>query len=554
MTRKRSSLIVLFIIMGFVLAGAFQVMGAEAKPAQVKPAQAKPAQVKPAQVKPAQDKAVKPSGTFTFSRDNDIGSLDPQKVGGARGAVAGWVYEGLISYSVETLQPIPQLAESWTRINDTTWKFILRQGAKFQDGTPVTSADVQYSFDRIMGKFNPNFMGEAAGVWRRLIDHIETPDERTAIFYTKYPEVAFVGWIPLVFIVPKAYFEKVGDDGVEKGMMGTSTYKFVERRQGEYIKFEAHEAYWFKNPPRDYNQPPKIQTVLHRILPEEQTRIAAIKAGEIDYTGGISDPNLKELEKDKNLKVVYAARNQPIFLQFSWREATDPKTKAPNPFYDVRVRRAMNHAIDVKAVIKNYMTGREYPTTLLAKDGIGYNPKVPFYAFNPEKAKALMKEAGYGNGFDTKFLVSEVTPIIEVLAQYLRNIGVRAEVTASTPTVVRRAIAQKSAEGISFGMAAPGYDPAATWFQIFARFDGIYAMHGKNDQVEKLCDQIEKEWDDKKRGKLVDQVIQIMWNDAWVVPLWEPVVSFVLRGDRWSYKQPTKASSLFFSNVNFKKK
>ena len=373
--------------------------------------------------------------TFIMGVESDITSLDPNSAAGWS-AISVWaqMYQALVTVSGIDWHIIPCLAESWETPDELTWKFHLRPGVKFHNGQLLTATDFEYSAGRILGTVDRRYGGFARRLYKQLIASIEIPDDRTMIVKTHQPEASFINQIGGIFIVPRAYVEKVGHNGLAKQPVGTSNYQFVERRIGESITLKGFDGFWNRNPRPGEIGPAGPKYVVFKILPEMQTRIAALKTGEIDAGTGISMDMAKDLETVPEIKVYYTSINQPQYIYCNWRAKTDPKTGEPNPLVDVRVRRALNHAVDVDAIIKNYLTGREYRTTLVGRGAIGYNPDVPFYNYDPEKAKALLKEAGYAKGFPLTFYVlQDVRPEYQALTQYWRDVGIDVKFQHTTP-------------------------------------------------------------------------------------------------------------------------
>lgn len=489
-----------------------------------------------------------PRGTFIIGQDYDFSSIDPSKANAGPQLVV--THAALVQTNFYDYRHMPDLAASWSVLSPTAWKFNIRKGVTFHNGQPLTSADVQYSFYRQMGKLNPRFPGANRPTWQKLVDRIETPDDHTMILHTKSPDAALLSVIRWMFIVPKAYIEKVGDDAYSQMPVGTGPYVIKERKIGEFLTLEAYPDYWNVNPEKGTRGHGKVKTIILRSMPKEQTRVAALRAGEIQGTG-ISQDTVQTFENDKNFNVYYSPINQSLFLMFNWREEKDPKTGEPNPLTDVRVRRALNHAVDVNALIKNYLTGRENRTTLLGKDGIGFNPKVPFYAYDPEKAKKLLAEAGYTKGFKTTFFTAQdMPPYTGALLQYLRDIGLQIEIKQTTPAVAMTNMSNKSLYGmLLWGGGLGGPDPAATFFKTCISYDGNWAVHGRNDQVEDLVQKQMVEFNEAKRAKLIDDVIQILWRDAWFVPLFEPVFIKVASAN-WNYSNPPASANFNLTEIS----
>jgi peptide/nickel transport system substrate-binding protein len=487
---------------------------------------------------------------FVYAILSEPGSLDPGRITNYGPLI--WMYNDLVTWSSIESKFVPNLAEKWENIDPTTWKFTLRKGVKFHNGQPMTSADVQFSFYRLMGKYDSSFMTMAGPLLKGLIDSIDTPDDYTAVFHTKYAESALPAVVHWIFILPKAYIEKVGDDAFAASPIGTGPYKFKARAIGESLTLEAFPDYFNQKPGSGEIGPAVIDTVIYRVIPEEQSRIAALKTGEVDASGDISADNAKVLDKDSQLKVYYTSVNAPIYLLMNWRTEKDPQTGEPNPFLDVRVRQAMNYALDLDSLMKNYGTGREYKTTMLGKGGIGYNPNVPFYKYDPVKAKQLLTDAGYPNGFTTKWYVIQSMPVFEAMQKYWKDVGINAQFSSTTAALGFSALASKKMYGIMAWGANSGPDPTPQFLEQVIKYNGNWAIHGKDDNAEKLATQAKAEFDVDKRAQITDQIIQITWKDAWFIPMWE-TVSIKAVSAKWDYTDQPQFAGVWLPALKGKK-
>src|SRR5262245_12709979 len=229
----------------------------------------------------------------------------------------------------------PGLAESWTVSKDgLTYEFVLRKGVKFHNGEPVTAEDVKYSFER--------YRGASAPLLKARVARVETPDARRVRITLKQPWPDFMTFYATpatgaAWIVPKAYVEKVGDDGFKKAPIGAGPYKFVSFKPGVELVLEAWEGYWRKVP--------NVKRLVLRSLTEETTRAAALKKGEIDIAYLLTGPVAEDIQRTPGFKLVAPKESQGTFwidLPDQW----DPKS----PWHDRRVRQAASFAIDRQAI------------------------------------------------------------------------------------------------------------------------------------------------------------------------------------------------------------
>src|SRR6059036_1932547 len=309
----------------------------------------------------------------------------------------------------------PSLAESWTVSKDgLTYEFVLRKGVKFHNGDPVTAEDVKFSFER--------YRGSAAKALKERVREVQVVDPGRVRFHLKDPWPDFMtfygtsatgaGWI-----VPKAYVEKVGDDGFKKAPIGAGPYKFVSFNPGVELVMEAWEGYWRKVP--------NVKRLVYRSMPEETTRAAALKKGEIDIAYLLTGPVAEDIQRTPGFRLVAPKESQGTFwldLPDQW----DPKS----PWHDRRVRQAASHAIDRQSLNQAETLGFSKPTGSLIPRPLEFSRFFEPDAFDPAKAKRLLADAGYPNGFDA----GDFNPwppyfaMGEALVTYLQNVGIRTKV------------------------------------------------------------------------------------------------------------------------------
>ncbi len=498
--------------------------------------------------------AAGPEGTLIMARQIEAQYLDPNVATSDRSLNLA-VFGSLVGRSLLNGSYSPDLAKSWEVLDPTTWKFNLRKGIKFQDGTEVTSADVKFSFDRTMGKFDPKFRGFRRGELNREVASIEAPDAYTVIIKSQEADASFLGVPMLVNVVPKAYIEKLGDKEYAKSPLGFGPYKVKEIAVGEGVKLEAFEDYWNAKPKPGEIGRSKVKSVILKTLPQEATMVAALKAGEIDGFFGADTDTAKDLEKLPDLTIFRAPASLHGFFLLNCRAEKDPATGKPNPLRDVRVRLAVNYAIDWTSIIKNYLTGHEYRTTLVRRDQIGYDPKAPLYPYDPEKARKLLAEAGYGEGVSLPFHYPEAArqPYMDAIWEYWRTVGINVKPTPLSSAAHLQGVYSKEFFGIIAWAGGYGPDPG-NWFRVMVPYDGLQAMHPPNAQVEELEKKQGVEFDFKKRVELIRQLSAILMKEAWFVPAVHGVEQDVLNTRKWTVdKEKLPLSSLPLTGISKRK-
>jgi len=306
-------------------------------------------------------------------------------------------------------QPMsPSLAESWSASPDgLVYEFVLRKGVKFHNGDSVSAEDVKFSFER--------YRGNAHKMLKEKVASIEIPDPARVRFRLKQPWPDFMtfyssatgaGWV-----VPKKYHEKVGDDGFKKAPIGAGPYRFVSFTPGVELVVEAFDQYWRKVP--------SVKRLVFKSIPDESTRLAALKRGEVDIAYGMSGALAEELRRTPGLRLKPVAGQVVDWVNFT--EQWDAKS----PWHDQRVRLAATHAIDRQAMNQAERLGFARVTWSLVPPSFEFYWQPPGYSYDPVKARRLLAEAGYPNGFDTGdyFCDAALTYMGEPVVNYLNAIG-----------------------------------------------------------------------------------------------------------------------------------
>jgi peptide/nickel transport system substrate-binding protein len=310
------------------------------------------------------------------------------------------------------------LAKSWDVAKDgMSIKFTLNERAKFHNGEPVTAKDVKFSYERAM---RPELKFFRPGELRRNIDRIEVIDDRHLVFHFKVPFPGFLEAAAyFVAIVPQAYIEKVGDAEFAKHPIGAGPFKWVDYQQDVFANLEAV--------PDHYRQVPSVKKLHYKFRVDPATLMAMFKAGEADLIR-VPVSNLPELKNDPKLKVAWSKFCYGWSLLF----CDEAFPNEPSPFHDIRVRRAASYAINRKAICEKLLYGSSEPWgDIYSPTHLGHDPKIKPDPYDPEKAKALLKEAGYANGFDTTFsfgggLLGERLET-QAMAADLARVGIRAK-------------------------------------------------------------------------------------------------------------------------------
>ena len=402
-------------------------------------------------------------------------------------------------------QPLASsLAESWSESDDgLTYEFVLRQGVKFHNGDPVTAEDVKFSFDRYRGASN--------ALLHQRVAAIETPDPRHVRIHLKEPWPDFMTFYATAtganWIVPKRYVEKVGDEGFKKAPIGAGPYKFVSFTPGVELVLEAFDQYWRKVP--------SIKRLVFKVIPDEATRLAALTRGEVDIAYSIRGELAEELQRTPGLTLKPTVIQAPFYLYFP--DQWDPKS----PWHDVRVRQAAAIAFDRDTINQALTLGHSVVTNSIIPDNFDYFWQPPPAVFDPAKAKKLLAEAGYPNGFDAGDYTCDVTysNVAEAVINDLQAVGIRVKLRPLERAAFYKAYSEKALKNI-VQAASGAFGNAATRLEAFAVKGGIYA-YGNDPEIDALFQQQASEIDLKKRAATLDKMQELVSQKVIYAPIWQ---------------------------------
>jgi peptide/nickel transport system substrate-binding protein len=393
------------------------------------------------------------------------------------------------------------LAESWTVSDDQrVYEFTLREGLTFHNGDPFTAEDVKFTFLRYKSTILQEKVREVevAGPYHvRFHLHQPWPD-----FMTYYGTLATgAGWI-----VPKKYFEQVGDDGFRRHPIGLGPYKFVSHTPGVDLVMEANERYWRKVP--------HVKRLVFKSVTENTTRLAMLKKGEVDLAYDLDVPAAEEVKRDPRLRLAFSGGIGSFYLDFI--EQWDPKS----PWHDPRVRLAANYALDREALSEAERLGASPPAGSIIPQTYEFALPIEPYAYDPARAKRLLAESGYPNGFDA----GDLTPnppyfsLGEAVGNYLGAIGIKVKLRTMERAAFQSARAAKQLRGLCICVSAR-YGNAATRLEESVVSTGTFAWGGYPD-IDALFKDQDRETDRAKREAILHQIQRLMHERVMFAPIW----------------------------------
>lgn len=438
------------------------------------------------------------------------------------------IYNRLIQFKPGTTDLEPGLATAWNASPDgKTWTFKLRDGVKFHDGSDFNADAVKFNVDRWWDKSNPNGFrnaGKSYEIWGQLfggykgepsslVQNVKVVDRSTVQFTLKQPFAAF----PTA--IASSYFGIASPTAIQKaganygtpagGAVGTGAFVFKEWRSGDRIVLQKNPNYWNAGFP-------KSNQLVIRFVGDSGARLAQVRAGQIDFTVELAPDQKPEIERDPNLTIA----NRPSFNVGYL--ALNPSFK---PFSDVRVRQAIAHAINKAAIAQAFWKGSAQTSPHFVPPTLDWatSSALQDYDYNPQKAKDLLKQAGFPNGFDLDLWYMPVArgyyptpkPIAEAFAADLQAIGIRSNL--KTKDWAAYLVDRNKAPGypaFMMGWTGDYGDPDTFYYPHFGP-GGTTDLGGwKNDRVIQLLNQARQESDRTARSKLYAEADEIIHREA----------------------------------------
>ncbi|WP_019122261.1 ABC transporter substrate-binding protein [Brevibacillus massiliensis] len=432
------------------------------------------------------------------------------------------IYDQLVQFKDESTELEPDLAEKWdVSDNGLEYTFYLKKDVKFHDGTPLNAEAVKFSIDR---QIDPKHPYHETGTFAYadftfgMVDHVEVVDPYTVKIVLKEPFAPFLSNLAMhaASIVSPEAVKKYGKD-FSKHPVGTGPFKFESWTPGV-------EAVLVKNP--DYFKgAPKVDKLIFKPITEDQTRLTELESGSIDMIVNIPPDDLERLRADANLQVL----EQPGM--HVWWTAFNTQKK---PFNDVKVRQAINYAINKESIVNNILHGTgELANSPVPPTVWGHNATLKNYEYNPEKAKQLLAEAGYPNGFEVTYWVPESgsgmqqpATMAAAIQADLAAVGIKVNIqTLEWGTYLDKVFQPKEKMDMDMhqmSWVGDNGDPDNFLYAMFSSEQwptaGFNDSFYKNETVDKLLKEARTTLDKQKRTQMYEEAQQIIMEEApWIV-------------------------------------
>ena len=461
---------------------------------------------------PVADASAQGLGTVTVAQSQDVTTLNPtQDTQKFQRRVRKHIFDALTAYDVNN-NPVPVLAERWEQVNPTTWRFHLRPNVKFTNGEPLTAEAIKATLQA-----NQTAPSRNAGAFGRIFAEARAIDDLTVDLVTKEP----YAWVlPMtadtMFIVPPKHYADVGLEGFADNPIGTGAYKLDTWRKGDRVILTANSGFW--------GGTPKAKEVVFWAVPDNGTRVAALLNGDADVIAGLPPIQAGRVEKSGVAHVVAGPSSaQPVWIGLMTNRA---------PLDDVRVRRAINYAVNKDALVDKLLRGYgKVMSQACAQGTVCYNTSIDPYSYDPAKAKQLLAEAGATSAEITL----QVSPIVAqhrevglAVAQDLRAVGIKVNVMDEEWSQMAAKLFNRKNNRADAGDAFLIYSAAGPDVEMLQ--PSLYGSSGifnwnfyGNDRLDTLLSNAEKELDASKRQALFMEVNQIVHDDAPKLFLYEPL-------------------------------
>ena len=479
--------------------------------------------------------------TLRVANQGDATSMDPHSLNESlQLSVTGNVYEPLVGRD-KKLGLAPALATKWTQTSPNVWRFDLRRGVKFHDGTPMTADDVVFSFKRAAGDGSDMKGYTSAMKDMRKVDDFTVELETTAPFPI-LPDV-----ISLVYVMSKKWCEDNKAEkpvdrrkGIENAASfranGTGPYRLRERQPTTRSVFVRNPAYWDKIEGN-------VDEVVFTPIGNDATRVAAMLSGEIDMMEPVPLQDVERLKSNPNISVMQGPELRTIFLGMDQKrdELQFSSAKGKNPFKDKRVRQAMFQAIDIEAIRSRVMRGASTPTALMVAPGIkGFvselNKRLPHDA---EAAKKLLAEAGYPGGFEVGMNCPNDRyvndgEICQAVAANLARIGIKVNLQAESKATYFPKILRRDTSFYLLGWTPGTYDAHNALSNLMAtptdKGQGQFNLGSySNAKLDELTLKVQSETDQAKRNAMIAEAFKLHADDIGHIPLHQQALAWAMK-------------------------
>lgn len=450
------------------------------------------------------------AGTLTVAQRQDPQNWDPVDTFLlAWGGIASNIYDGLVRRD-ENLDLQPGLATEWVTLDDgMRYRFTLRQGVTFHNGEPFDAEAVKYTFDRLLGE--QGAQGPQQSNYT-TIDRVEIIDDTTVDVIMAQPDPVILTKLSGygAMIVPPDYIEEKGEDYFDMNPVGTGPFSFVSYDQGSRIELAANPDY--------FEGAPELDGLVFRFIREDSTRLAELQSGSVDILNNLAYSAIPTVEADGDLEIVSVPGPTIYSLAL--------KTAEPAATADVRVRRALNMAVDKQAIIDAFLGGRGTPISQLQGDlSFGFAPDLEGYPYDPEQARALLEQAGVKPGaemtIDYRAGNSTFNEVVQGLTGFFSQVGLNVRLNPLEDGVFLNEIVPQGRTNEMFQFSWGGWTFDFDNTAYLAYHDGEkWNPYGTSEEMNRLLEEQREVSDVDEREAILQDIARLAHEEAYNIPLY----------------------------------
>lgn len=431
---------------------------------------------------------------------------DPQNIYGSNTTnqrdlnLAVAMNEKLIEFTPEADDFEPRLAESWEQIDETTVEFTLREGVKFTNGEDFNAQSAAYSFE-VMQASN-SYASTSA-----FLDRAEVVDDYTLRIYSKAPTALILTTMALgSFQYPEALHKEQGVDEFALAPVGTGPYILGNWDKGVSLTMTANPDYW--------NGEADFKTLEFQIIPDFDSQVAALESGQVDFVASLPLDTISQVENSSVANLVTRPSNRIYYATLT--------TLKESPLSNPKVRQALQYAIDVDAIVETALDGHgtKLQGQILVPTFTGFNPSLEATEYDPEKAKKLLADAGYPDGFSIPLMYSQtnIPPVGEQIAAQLAEVGITTDQQLMESGAFLTKLVNLELEGIFYAGSLPAPDAGFMYDQFETGFRyGYYS----NPKIDALLQEQRITADPEQRQEIFDEMVEEFDADPAFIPLFQ---------------------------------
>ena len=500
--------------------------------------------------------------TLRFVSAFDPNSMDPHSLALLyQTRVVTQIYEGLVNRD-QNFKLEPSLALSWQNTNPTTWRFKLRPNVKFHDGSAFTADDAAFSIERALARTSQR------ASQLRGVTGVRKVDALTIDVLLSAPDAVLPDKLWLIAMMSKAWAEKNNvvtpqdynakqETFAVRNANGTGPYVLKNYEQDRRLVLVANPNWWGRGG-KDIGN---VTETVYTVIQSDATRLAALASGEADFLIDPPFQDVARLKQNAGLRFVDTSDIGTQYLGFDQArvELASSDVKERNPFKDLRVRRAVYQAIDVDTIVAKVLRGQATPTgSHLSRLVDGYVPELDKrLPHDPAAARALLKEAGYADGFSVTLDCVNVTyraAVCQAIAAMLAQVGIRVTFQPSPSATFFPKLTQATTSFFEFGWS-PGTDAWVMLQNTVRSYDGVGsgAFNGgrySNPKLDQLIDAIRVEPDIAKRRQMVGDTLRLLQADLPLIPLYRRTLTWVMRPSIHAVQWPNDVLELRWVRID----